>query len=187
LPALTHPAARGSAFLVDIGVVLTLCLRLPLRRSSTWGVAAPIITVLLHRGALLAAMQAAELIADAAQPASVAALSLHLVGSRVYCASFLATLSAREFVRTGGSARGSRGTRSGTADDADEYTEARTSRAPAFTSVFDVPQFSTLGDDARADEGACERADARAVRFMYAPDDAPLALAAPKLEQPEEV
>jgi hypothetical protein len=78
-------AARAAALAVDGGVFILFCLLLPAQPSgfARWGqTIGRAFPVVFPRGALLAAMQAGELIVLAVQPMGLASLCVHFVLSR---------------------------------------------------------------------------------------------------------
>ncbi|KAL5494919.1 hypothetical protein ACEPAI_381 [Sanghuangporus weigelae] len=97
--------ARGTALACDLGIVVVLCWlfatrRTGIRRSNNMLDA--LIMFSVQRGVLQAIVQTGEVLAYAIKPDGLYFLPFHVIVSRIYCNSLLATLNSRDYVLSKG-------------------------------------------------------------------------------------
>ncbi|KAH8119848.1 hypothetical protein DFH11DRAFT_11997 [Phellopilus nigrolimitatus] len=101
---LNHTAfnvARGSALGCDLGIATTLCWLFWRRKTDvrrTDNMLNTLIIFSVQRGVLQAVVQAGEVISYAVDPTGIYFLPFHVIVSRIYCTSLLATLNSRDYV-----------------------------------------------------------------------------------------
>ncbi|THH07357.1 hypothetical protein EW145_g3443 [Phellinidium pouzarii] len=107
---LNHAAfniARGTALACDVGIVIALCWLFAIRKMDVRranNILDGLILFAVQRGVLQAFVQGGEVIFYAVKPSSIRFLPFHVIVSRIYCTSLLATLNSREYVLSRGKA-----------------------------------------------------------------------------------
>ncbi|KAL5533909.1 hypothetical protein ACEPAG_369 [Sanghuangporus baumii] len=97
--------ARGTALACDLGIVVILCWLFATRRSGirrSNNMLDALIMFSVQRGVLQAIVQIGEELAYAIKPDGLYFLPFHVIVSRIYCNSLLATLNSRDYVLSKG-------------------------------------------------------------------------------------
>jgi len=98
--------ARGSALVCDVLIVAALCYLLGMRKSEhavrTDRVINSLMLFAVQRGILQAIVQGGEVFAYAIKPGGIYFIPFHIIISRIYCTSVLATLNARDYIAARG-------------------------------------------------------------------------------------
>ncbi|OCB92012.1 hypothetical protein A7U60_g667 [Sanghuangporus baumii] len=97
--------ARGTALACDLGIVVVLCWLFATRRSGirrSNNMLDALIMFSVQRGVLQAIVQTGEVLAYAIKPDGLYFLPFHVIVSRIYCNSLLATLNSRNYVLSKG-------------------------------------------------------------------------------------
>ncbi|EJD03594.1 uncharacterized protein FOMMEDRAFT_145868 [Fomitiporia mediterranea MF3/22] len=97
--------ARGTALACDVGIVIVLCWLFSIRKTGVRranNVLDALIMFSVQRGVLQAIVQTGEVLAYAIKSDGIYFLPFHVIVSRIYCNSLLATLNSRDYVLSKG-------------------------------------------------------------------------------------